>query len=153
MGFAALLLSVVCWVTGTLYHRDHIRSGEIITNLAWQLLPASVPAAIIALLRGEFAQFTIADISVPAVSALLYLAIGSSILAFTAYTWLLTQTSSVVVSSYAYINPIIAVFLGWLVLGELVSANQVYAMLIILLGAFIINSHVAKLKRAASRGE
>jgi drug/metabolite transporter (DMT)-like permease len=144
LGYFAVILSMFCWVSGTLYHRNNIKTGSILTNLSWQLITASVIGLFISYFSGEFKGFSLSKVSFESWIALLYLAIAGSLIAFTAYTWLLTQRPAVIVGTYAYINPIIAVFLGWMVANESVSKLQIFAMLIIFFSAYIINRNKIK---------
>ena len=141
MGSLGVVISVICWVAGTLYHQSIITSGSIFTNLSWQLIWAAMIGLLISLMMDEFAQFSLHSVSLQSWLALLYLAIAGSIIAFVAYTWLLTQRPAVMVGTYAYINPIIAVFLGWLVADEIITYLQLLAIAIILMSAFIINKN------------
>ena len=143
-GSFAVILSVIFWVAGTLYHRNNIITGTILTNLSWQLITASVIGLFISLFFGEFSGFSLSEVSFKSWAALLYLALAGSIIAFAAYTWLLTQKSAVMVGTYAYINPIIAVSLGWIIVDESVSKIQICAMFIIVFSAFIINRTKSK---------
>ena len=70
--------------------------------------------------------------------ALLYLIVFGSWIGFTAYVWLLRVTTASRVSTYAYVNPVIAVFLGWLVLGETVSSRMAWGALVVLAGVITI---------------
>jgi drug/metabolite transporter (DMT)-like permease len=79
------------------------------------------------LVAGEPARLRAEAFTVPAVSAVLYLLVVGSLVGFTAYGWLLTAAPMSLVSTYAYVNPVVAVWLGWLVLGEPVTLRVAVA--------------------------
>lgn len=140
----AVLFGGVCWVVGTLYHRSRPAPGTIYHNLGWQLLWGSVICLGIGLLTGEGGRFSWADASLTSWSAVLYLSVAGSIIAYIAYTWLLNEMPSAIVGTYAYINPVVAVFLGWLLAGEVITSPQLVGMVIILVSAVLINVNRSK---------
>ncbi|MFT6866335.1 MAG: drug/metabolite transporter (DMT)-like permease [Cyclobacteriaceae bacterium] len=139
MATIAVLVGGVCWVIGTLYYRSNPSPGTMYSNLGWQLVLASIVCLAISTFLGETKNFDWDSISISAWSSVLYLSLAGSIIAFVAYTWLLKEVPSAIVSTYAYINPIIAVFVGWLIADELISGNQVIGMIIILSSAVLVN--------------
>jgi drug/metabolite transporter (DMT)-like permease len=78
------------------------------------------------------------DVSTTSILALLYLIVFGSWLAFTCYSWLLRKTRTSLVSTYAYVNPLVAIFLGWAVENESVSARTVVAGVVILAAVALI---------------
>ncbi|ELR73273.1 Permease of the drug/metabolite transporter (DMT) superfamily [Fulvivirga imtechensis AK7] len=146
----AVLLGSVCWVAGTLYHRTNPAPGSIYLNLGWQLIIGSVICSVISVSAGELTSFTFTHISWRAWSAVLYLSVAGSIIAFIAYTWLLTQKPSAVVGTYAYINPVVAVFLGWLLADEVINTNQLVGMSIILGSAILVNITRAQVQKTSA---
>ena len=136
---AAVLLGAVCWVVGTLYNRSRPAPGSMYSNLGWQLITASVICLAISYITGELHDFTFSQVSVLGWSAVIYLAIAGSIVAFIAYTWLLTQKPSALVGTYAYINPVVAVILGWLLAEEVITFFQLLGMAVILGSAILVN--------------
>ncbi|MEZ5345986.1 MAG: EamA family transporter [Pyrinomonadaceae bacterium] len=136
-----ILFGIICWVTASLYYRSHLSSGSVFLNLSIQLISASIICLVISFSFREFAGFAIIDISFAPTVAVLYLAIAGSIIAFAAYSWLLTQRTPVSVGTFAYINPLIAVFLGWLLANEKITMLQQFAMLNVAGSAFLINKN------------
>ncbi len=105
-------------------------------------MPEIVGAAVLLLtaaFTGEFSQLHVAAITCRSAWALLYLITFGSIVAFTAYTWLLDHCSPTLVSTHTYVNPIIAVVLGWLWAGEVIDARVLEAGLLTLLAVFLIS--------------
>ncbi len=135
----AVLVSSILWVSGSLYHRYQPAPGSIYSNLGWQLLGAAVFSFLLSMVLGEGGSFYLATVSWESWAAVLYLSLFGSIAAFVAYTWLLTQKPSAVVGTYAYINPVVAVFLGWILANETISKSQFWGMLVILGSAVMVN--------------
>ncbi|WP_421870310.1 EamA family transporter [Marinoscillum sp.] len=133
-----VLVGAMCWVAGTLYNRSKPAVGSIYKNLGWQLAFGCISCLIISLVLGE--SFTsLSSASLESLLAVVYLAVAGSIIAYVAYTWLLSEFPSAIVSTYAYINPVVAVFLGWLLAEERISTQQIGGMIIILTSAILIN--------------
>jgi drug/metabolite transporter (DMT)-like permease len=112
-------------------------------STAWQSLLGGLAALLAALVAGEFGDIHPARWSTDSILGLAYLVTFGSLLAFTAYAWLLQNAPVSKVSTYAYVNPVIAVFLGWLFLSEPISAITV-------VGAGIIVASVALVLRVES---
>lgn len=136
---SAVIFGGICWVVGTLYNRSKPAQGTMFQNLGWQLLAGSAFCLLISTSTGELIDFHMENASWQSWSAVLYLAIASNVVAFLAYTWLLNIFPSAIVGTYAYINPIVAVLLGWLLLDEVITIQQFVGMMIILVSALIIN--------------
>lgn len=143
---AMVLFGAMCWVMGTLYHRSRPAPGSMFHNLGWQLLTSSLLCLIISYALGEWETTPFLNASFDAWSAVVYLSVAGSILAFAAYTWLLKEMPSAIVGTYAYVNPVVAVFLGWLWAGEAISSDQMIGMVIILISAVLVNLNRGKIK-------
>ena len=96
---------------------------------------------------GEFRGFRVQAVSLKAWLALAYLIVAGSIIAFTAYVWLIHHESPTKVGTYAYVNPVVAVFLGWLVLHERVDRFIVMGSVIVVLSVILVTS--AKVKETS----
>jgi drug/metabolite transporter (DMT)-like permease len=109
-------------------------------------------AALLAVgtIAGELGRLDLAAASTRSLLSLLYLIIAGSLIGFTAYTYLLQQSTPAKVSTYAYVNPVVAVFLGWAFAGEEVSARTLIAAAVILAGVAIITG--AGTREGAQRG-
>lgn len=147
IGSFAVLFSSILWVSGSLYHRYRPAPGSIYSNLGWQLMGGAVFSFMVSLLLGEFDSFSFEAVSWQSWSAVVYLALFGSIAAFVAYTWLLTQKPSAIVGTYAYINPVVAVFLGWILADEIISGSQFWGMVIILGSAIVVNLSKDKVQK------
>ena len=121
-GSSAILIGAMSWALGIRYSataplpRDpFVRAGTTLLCGAALLLPAS-------LLTGEMARVDLHAISARSIASLAYLIVFGSVVAFTAYFWLLERRSATLVATHTYVNPVIAVLLGWLLAGELLDA-------------------------------
>ena len=103
----------------------------------------------LALVVGEIPQFHPAQISFKAWFALLYLIVAGSVIAFTAYVWLLDRESPTKVSTYAYVNPVVAVILGYFLAGEAMGVRTIAGTLLVLVSVVAITLMSNKLKMPA----
>ena len=132
LAVGAMQLSAVCWNGGTLYSRSRSTHADPLGRSVVQMLAAGLSVTLFAYLTGE--RITASMFSTRSTIALLYLAVFGSVVAFWAYNYALTKLSAGKVSSYAYVNPLVAVFFGTLLLGETVTIQMIAAMIVILAG-------------------
>ena len=93
---------------------------------------------LVSLPCGDFRAFSFGVVNVRVIFSMLYLVLGASIVAFTAYVWLLSHDQPTRVASYAYVNPVIAVLLGWSLGGEKLSIQVVLGMMLVLIGVVAV---------------
>ncbi len=139
IGCSVILVGTLSWSVGVMYSRTSSLPRDAVARAA---MPEIVGAAVLLLtaaFTGEFSQLHVAAIAGRSAWALLYLITFGSIVAFTAYTWLLDHCSPTLVSTHTYANPIIAVVLGWLWAGEVIDARVLAAGLLTLLAVFLIS--------------
>ena len=134
-GLVMLLVAPLGWAFGSVWSRGRDLPSPFMTA-AGQMLAAGVMLMLAGALRGE--RFASADWTLHGALAVAYLAVFGSIIAFTAYVWLLHHARPVLVGSYAYVNPVIAVALGAWLAGERFSAHDYGAMAVILAGVVVI---------------
>ena len=145
MGFITILASAVtvtscfCWAAGSLYYKYHKRIGSLYSNVGWQLAGGMVCCLIISAIAGEWKHFDIRAVPLRSLAAVFYLAIAGSIVALIALYWLLARRPAAVVGTYAYVNPVIAVLLGYLIANEKITLLQIFGMAIILISAYFAN--------------
>lgn len=145
-GFMAIVASVaaiascLCWAAGSLYYNYQKKSGSLFENVGWQLMGGTISCFIVSSLSGEWKHFSFSAVSWSGWLATLYLAIAGSIVAISALFWLLARRPAPIVGTYAYINPVIAVLLGYFIAKETISVTQVIGMVIILIAAWLANS-------------
>lgn len=127
------------WVAGSLYLKYKSDNSSIVVRTSVQLLAAATFCTIICLLNGSFLKVEWSNVNSKAIASLLYLSIVSTTITFMAFIWLMQHKTPALVSTYAYINPIVAVLLGSVLLHEEILWIQIASMLVILSGVFLIN--------------
>jgi drug/metabolite transporter (DMT)-like permease len=138
-GLGAVLLAGISWAIGSLRARKADLPADAFLGSAMQMLTGGAVLVALGVLRGEGAHFTLADVSRRSALALLYLIVAGSMIAYSAYLYLLKATTPARASTYAYVNPIVAVFLGWLLAGEPFGLRTVAAMGLTLVAVLAIN--------------
>ncbi|MBC8044814.1 MAG: EamA family transporter [Rhizobacter sp.] len=137
LGVLVMTLSTFAWATGSLFaSRAELPKSPVLTT-AVQMLCGGVLLMAAGTLFGEWSQLNLAAVSLRSWLAWIYLTVFGSIIAFTAYNWILRNASPSLASTYAYVNPVIAVFLGWALGGELITSQTIFAALI-LVGAVVL---------------
>lgn len=137
-GVGALVVASVSWAAGSLYARHAPLPKRPLVGVGMQMLAGGVLLGVVGLARGELGQFDRAAVSLESVLGLVYLIVFGSLVAFSAYIWLLRVTRTTLVSTYAYVNPIVAVFLGWAILSEPISVRTLIAGAIIVVAVALI---------------
>jgi drug/metabolite transporter (DMT)-like permease len=133
-----LFLAPILWSVGSLYSRRALLPENTFMSTALEMLLAGFLLLLAGLVTGEGQQLDVASIAPRSLLAMLYLTIFGSIVALTAYVWLLKNVDAARVATYTYVNPIIAVFLGWLLLSEAISAQMLGAVAIIVFAVLLI---------------
>jgi drug/metabolite transporter (DMT)-like permease len=136
-----LFLAPILWSLGSLYSRKATLPENAFMSTAMEMIAGGVALFVVGFLTGEFAHLQVADISSRSIISTLYLTLFGSIIALTAYSWLLKNVPAAKVATYTYVNPIIAVFLGWFILGESLTPLMLLAIVVIVMAVFLINSH------------
>ncbi len=136
----AVLSSALLWAVGTSYTRAVRLPASTVLSAAMQMLSGGVMLLIMGLLAGESAKIHIASITARSALSLAYLIVFGSIIAFTVYIWLLTVSSPSRTSTYAYVNPVVAVLLGWAVAGEALGVRTLVATAVILGGVALVST-------------
>src|SRR6202012_1289980 len=134
-----LIFGSIAWSTGSLYSKHHPSEGSAAVNVAWQMVIAGLVFFSGSWLNHEFDHLQLQQVPMHSWLALGYLIIFGSIAAFSAYVWLLQVRPATQVSTYAYVNPVIAVILGVLFAHEHISILQVTGLFIILGSVLLIN--------------
>jgi len=134
-----LVLGSIAWSGGSLYSKYKASGVSGPVSATWQMLAAGILFITVSLLRGEVQHLNWQGILLNAWLAMAYLILFGSIAAFSAYVWLLQVRPATQVSTYAYVNPVIAVFLGVFFAHENISLLQITGLVIILASVLIIN--------------
>lgn len=146
-GFLLLIVGCISWASGTLYAKYRSSREEEVNAFAgsaWQMLFASAMFWLCTAINGDMSEVNFSEVSTGSWLSLLYLITFGSLLAYSAYVWLLKVRPAAEVGTHAYVNPFIAVLLGVFLGGEHVSIAQISGLVLILLGVMLIS----KKKRA-----
>ena len=136
-GEIALLGANLCWAYGSIYARRRIRGIAPLMGVAFEMLIAGVALTAAGLLLGEAPRYHLTPRAALAVG---WLIVAGSLCGYSSYIWLLHHVPPAKVSTYAYVNPIIAVFLGWLVLDEPLDWRMALGTCVILGGVAVVNA-------------
>lgn len=134
-----LILGTLGWTTGSLFAKYRKMGGSTIMKVGIQMLVSGLAFAFTAFLWGEHNAFSIYAVSSSSLWALAYLIVFGSLVGYLAYMWLLSVRPASLVGTYAYVNPVVAVFLGWLVASEPVSIPQGIGLAVVILGLLMVN--------------
>jgi drug/metabolite transporter (DMT)-like permease len=138
LGAGVLVAASMGWAIGSVYNRHGARPGSAVMSTALQMLAGSVALLVLGFLLGEPRELDVASISAASWLGWVYLVTFGALIGFTAYIYLLNHVSPAKASTYAYVNPIVAVLLGWAVAGETVTPRTIVAAAIILGGVAMI---------------
>lgn len=140
-GVAALVASPICWSLGSLYAaRRAVLPAPALVSTGIQMVFGGLLLGVAALATGELTGFDPGAVTARSWGGLAYLLSVGSLVGYTTYAWLLTVAPLPRIATYAYVNPVVAVVLGWLVLGEPLSVRTVVAAAVIVIGVVLIVS-------------
>jgi drug/metabolite transporter (DMT)-like permease len=149
IGALALLIAAIAWSVGSIYMGKAACPGNPLQSNAMVMLAGGVLLLLASAASGEWSHLDLGAASLRSVLSLLYLSVFGSIIAFTAYSWLLQATTPVRVSTYAFVNPVVAVIVGWAFAGEAITPLTLVAGAVIVLAIVII---IGQRNRAARDG-
>jgi drug/metabolite transporter (DMT)-like permease len=135
----AIISGSFLWVAGLLYLKYRPSDMSVYVSTSIQMLSAGVFCFLLSYFTNDFRTFSVDHVVAQSVFALLYLGIVSSLLTFLAFQWLIRVKPPAIVSTYSYVNPIVATLLGWLFANENISIAQLVALAIILTGVLLVN--------------
>ncbi|HEU4586874.1 MAG TPA: EamA family transporter [Gemmatimonadaceae bacterium] len=153
MGVLALLGGSLSWAVGSLYSQHAPHHPKPLVAPAMQMLAGGVGLAILSVLSGEVARFQPRAVSTNSMLAVLYLVIFGSLVGYSVYIWLLRVATASAVSTYAYVNPVVAVFLGWLILAEPLTPRTLVAAAVIVGAVALITRGSGRERRDADEPE
>jgi drug/metabolite transporter (DMT)-like permease len=139
IGSVAIILGTFAWSIGVMYALKAPLPRNALARAGMPEIIGSLILLALAGVTGEFSQFHLATVTPRSAWSLLYLITLGSIVAFTAYTWLLNQVSPTLVSTHTYVNPVIAVLVGWWWAGEVINLQVLLAGVLTLLAVFLIS--------------
>jgi drug/metabolite transporter (DMT)-like permease len=137
-GAACLVAATIAWALGSIYAKSARLPSSPLVATAVEMMAGGAGLMILSVVTGQLGSFKVSDVSAASVLAWVYLGVFGSIVAFTAYVWLLKVRPPSQVATYAYVNPVVAVFLGWYFLSEPVSTRMFVAAAAILASVALI---------------
>ena len=148
IGAVVLILGSLSWAIGSFFSRDaDLPEGGLLTT-GMEMLGGGALMLIVGAVSGEVSHFDVRHISVPSAIGLIYLITFGSLLGFTSYIWLLDKVTPARRGTYAYVNPVVAVILGWAIAGETLSLRTAVAAVIVICAVALIitarSSHSAQ---------
>lgn len=140
VGYGVILIGTVFWVTGALHAEGRLEKGvSNIVSSCIQLFAAGICSSLISGVTGEWGRIRFDEVPAEAWAGLFYLVIFGSLIAYMAFTWLITVRPPALVSTHTYVNPVVAVLVGWAFVNEQLGWMQLVAMVVILLGVLLTN--------------
>jgi drug/metabolite transporter (DMT)-like permease len=138
-GIVALLISPISWAAGSVFatHGARLPKDPFLTT-SLQMLTGAIVLGAAALVTGEYAIVRLDTVTPESLAALVYLTLIGSLLAFTAYAWVLRHAPLPLIATYAFVNPVVAVILGAAILDEAVTPLQIVAATVIVVGVALI---------------
>ena len=141
-GIVLAVIATISWSFGTVFASRYKPRTEILFSVGLQMLIAGIIILLACAVSGKYVN--LADANTDALWSLVYLIVIGSLLTYSAYVFAVSKLPATQVSVYAYINPIVAIFLGWLILHEQMSINVVTGTAITLSGVFLVNKEFKK---------
>lgn len=141
-GVILALISVLSWSFGTVYTSRTKSSVGVLYNVGLQMLIAGIIMLVVCAITGKY--INLAEAGTDSWIALLYLIVFGSLLAYSAFVFAISKLPPTQVSIYAYINPVVAVVFGWLLLSEKMNVNMILGTLITIAGVYLVNREFKK---------
>ena len=140
LGALVLILGSLSWAIGSFWSRDAALPESGLLTTGMEMLGGGALLLIVGLLSGELGAFDVHSVSKASAIGLLYLITFGSLIGFTSYIWLLDKVSPARLGTYAYVNPIVAVLLGWAIAGESLTIRTGIAAAIVICAVALITS-------------
>jgi drug/metabolite transporter (DMT)-like permease len=149
-GAVAIIIGAISWSIGSVLTRKLPLPPSKVMSSGAQMLAGGVFLALASAALGEFRSFSPSTVSRGAWLSLLYLIVAGSIIGFTAYVWLIHHESPTKVGTYAYVNPVVAVLIGYFLGGEALGLRTILGTLCVLISVLVITTTRAKKSPAAT---
>jgi len=140
LGALVLIFGSLSWAIGSFWSRDAELPNSGLLTTGMEMLGGGALLIIVGVLSGELAHFDVHHVSRASAVGLVYLITFGSLLGFTSYIWLLDKVSPAHLGTYAYVNPIVAVLLGWAIAGEVLSIRTAVAAAIVICAVALITT-------------
>jgi drug/metabolite transporter (DMT)-like permease len=139
-GVGLILLATLCWASGSLFSRRRPDPADAFVASAYQMLIGGAVLTVVGLIHGDAGRLDVSAVPPAGWAALAYLVVVGSLVAYSAYFWLLGNAPLQLVATYAYVNPVVAVILGRLLLGEHISLPVVLGGALAVAGVVLVIS-------------
>jgi drug/metabolite transporter (DMT)-like permease len=136
-GLVVLMLASLFWAAGSVYSKLIKFKGHIFANIGTQMFAGGIGLVLVSLIKGEFSELHFTQSSL---LALLYLIVFGSFVGYSCYIYILQKWPAAKAGTYAYVNPIVAIILGALLLREQISISVVVSMVVVILGIILVQS-------------
>jgi drug/metabolite transporter (DMT)-like permease len=146
LGSVMILVSAFSWSVGIIYSRRSHLSGSPLLLSALSLLSGAVMLLLTATMTGEAKEFHLSQVTLRSWLALGYLILFGSVIAFTAYNWLLEHYSPTLVATHTYVNPVVAVLLGWAYGGEALTMKVALAATLVVVAVVLVDRGTTRLQ-------
>src|SRR5881296_1365962 len=135
-----LLFASLSWAIGSVYSRKASLPRTPLLGSGMEMLTGGALLLVVSLVSLEWVGFQPSNVSVLSLVSFIYLIVFGSLIGFSSYVWLLTKTTTARVSTYAYVNPVVAVFLGYFLAGEQLTLRTVLASTVIVIAVVVITT-------------
>jgi drug/metabolite transporter (DMT)-like permease len=141
IGAGVVIVAAIAWAGGSVYSiRRPIEASAPLAS-GMQMLAGGTLLIVVGLVTGEYRKLHFNQASWLSIGAFIYLIVFGSIIAFTAYSWLLREVSPARAATYAYVNPVVAVLLGWFIASEPVTVRMLLAAVVIVASVALITTY------------
>lgn len=144
MGIVLIMVATIGWAFGSLYGAKAPTAKSNILAAGMQMLAGGFILLIVSAATGEWQKFDYRSVSSVSWIALLYLIFVGALVAYTAYSWLMQNAAPSAVSTYAYVNPVVAVLLGWAIAGESMTAQMLIGAAVIVVSVMLVTANNKK---------
>lgn len=138
VGAGVLLVGSLSWAYGSLYSRKAEQASPALQSTGMQMASGGVLLLVVGMMSGELTSFSPGSVTLKSMLAVAYLVVFGSLIAFSSYIWLLKVSTPARVSTYAFVNPLIALVLGWLFAGEDLNARVLVASVLTIVAVALI---------------
>jgi len=140
LGASIIIVGSIAWTSGSLFSKYNPAKSSMLMSASMQLLAAGFFCMVVSIFSGEARNFSFAQVSLSAWLGFAYLMVMGSLVAYLSYLWLLRIKPIAIISTYVYVNPVVALLLGALIAGERITVVQVAALIVILIGVLLVNN-------------
>ena len=149
LGATVVLVGSFAWAVGSIYSRHAERPSSALQGSAMHMLCGGLALTLVSVVIGQYRDFSFAQVSARSALAFVYLIVFGSLVGFSAFVYLLRATTPARVATYAYVNPVVAVFLGWAFAGEELTVRVLLASLVIIGSVVLITTFGSERPRTA----